>query len=323
MAAPAAANPSPAASPASMARNNPRHASRRVADGSARQRRSTTSAMAARITPSRKPWAIRATLNGAEGCGIGLAGYEHDQQQLGAAGEHLVDQGATGPTHEAPRPGCSGCVAGCGRPGHGGVRRGRGHAAPCRQRSGSGSVGLGAAYLARASALHRTSAAPPAVAAKPAATSRSMSAPVRGSSARAPALPPAPLVSGVCARAPGEVRRSTPGDAGFLDDPGGSGGGLVRAWASAGATVTIMGTANAPVPATAALRRKARRSTALPASPGLGSPVPFPIDRAIYRPPAVVGTRRLAPCAPTGCTLVASTGEDRWTRTRSSRPSIA
>jgi hypothetical protein len=42
--------------------------------------------------------------------------------------------------------------------------------------------------------------------------------------------------------------------------PAGSGGGLVSAWASAGSTVTIAGTTNAPVPTTAAFRMKSRRS---------------------------------------------------------------
>jgi hypothetical protein len=46
--------------------------------------------------------------------------------------------------------------------------------------------------------------------------------------------------------------------------PGGSGGGLVSAWASAGSTVTIVGTTKAPVPATAAFRMKSRRPVAPP-----------------------------------------------------------
>jgi hypothetical protein len=79
-------------------------------------------------------------------------------------------------------------------------------------------------------ALHRTSAAPPAVAAKPAATMRSMSAPVRGSSVRPDARrPPARLPPGAKFRAPlpvaGPFTGCTAGDWGRFDGPGGPGVG--------------------------------------------------------------------------------------------------
>ena len=111
--------------------------------------------------------------DGAEGGGIGLARHQHDQQELRAAGQHLVDQRAAGPPQHPggarrPRP-----VAGC-RPGSEGGVRHPGRQTPPGRSSGSFWVGrLGASNvgsrLALRSALHRTSAAPPAVAANPAA----------------------------------------------------------------------------------------------------------------------------------------------------------
>jgi hypothetical protein len=71
--------------------------------------------------------------------------------------------------------------------------------------------------------------------------------------------------------------------------PGGSGGGLVSAWASAGSTVTIVGTTKAPVPATAAFRMKSRRPVAPPGFGGLASSVELAIRRLLGR--LIGGTR--------------------------------
>src|SRR5690606_20658957 len=125
------------------------------------------------------------------------------------------------------------------------------------------------------SALQSTRAAPPAVAAGPAAAFRSRSAAVRGSSSSPPGRvlggdtggrgPPGPGREvggpGGVPGLPGVVDGGPPGGFGLS---GGCGGGLVSARASAGSTVMIMGTANAPVPTTAALRRKSRRSRRAP-----------------------------------------------------------
>ena len=59
---------------------------------------------------------------------------------------------------------------------------------------------------------------------------------------------------------------------------GSSGGGLVTAWAPAGSTVTIIGTAKAVVPATAALR-KSLRPCAGPAPTVPGPPCLSPLPR--------------------------------------------
>jgi hypothetical protein len=66
----------------------------------------------------------------------------------------------------------------------------------------------------------------------------------------------------------------------------------VRAWASVESTVTITGTANAPVLAMVALRRKSRRPVAPRPSPGPASPLWVPIGRGLYRDAAVGGTPR-------------------------------
>ena len=264
MAAPTPTSPSPAATPASSARNKPatRLAPRRGAVGPTAQQHDLADGGAHH--PQQEAVGEQGDAHGAEGGGVGLAGHEHDQQQLACrwtapgrpARRRLDPRG----DRSARRPGpVAACVAAGAE---GGVGRGGGQAAPLASglglgvggpRSGRG-LGLGV------SALQSTSAAPPAVAARPAATRRSMSAPVRGSSVRPDTRRPRrPRASGEGA-APGSAQVD-PGDSGCVEEPGGSGGGLVRAWASAGSTVTIMGTANAPVPATAALRRKSRRPT--------------------------------------------------------------
>ena len=137
-----------------------------------------------------------------------------------------------------------------------------------------------------------------------------MSAPVRGSSLR-------PLPGRLVVDRPGAVGPVTPvagGDA----CAGGSGGGLVIAWASAGSTVMITGTANAPVPMVA-LRRNSLPLDHVPCLPSLFvSPLLFPIPAAMYRSVTPTGTPT-ARRDRSGLYLSdpVNVGRSRWRTTRS------
>ena len=85
-------SPSPTAAPASRARNKPRRASRRDRRrvGATAQEHDLPDGGAHH--PQQETVDDEGDAHGPEGGGVGLAGDEHDQQQLGAAGQHLVDQ---------------------------------------------------------------------------------------------------------------------------------------------------------------------------------------------------------------------------------------
>jgi hypothetical protein len=97
---------------------------------------------------------------------------------------------------------------------------------------------------------------------------------------------PPRCVAACCAHEPGgpgagDARgRRGPAAGVTRSSPGGEGGGLVSSCARAGSTVTIIGTANAPVPATTAFRRKSRRATGSAASPASCPPL-VPVESAM------------------------------------------